>query len=278
MRSWTRVPVRLAVGVAVAGCVAAYAQAPWGFREGRFAARFAPPAMPDGNFTFCRVMYERVRTEPMGLGWVTDYPYAEINLMTRLSELTRTPISRDERGQPNHWVVRLTDDALFNCPFTMASDVGTMGLTPQERERLRAVPAEGRIPVGRRFLGKRGVGALERRDRPGAAALPVSDRGRALRRSDLRTQITVEHVPQITNIQFWRSVAGGTTSERGADSQDAHFRVIRDTHGRIMVVMTHNTDVADSWEREGEDAAFFRQFSPAGYAFGINVVLHALTH
>jgi hypothetical protein len=54
--------------------------------------------------------------------------------------------------------------------------------------------------------------------------------------------------------------------------------VIRDAHGRIMVVMTHNTDIADSWEREGEDPAFFRQFSPGGYAFGINVVLHATTH
>ena len=92
------------------------------------------------------------------------------------------------------------------------------------------------------------------------------------------TQLTVEHVPQITNIQFWRSVAGSSTSERGSDSQDAHFRVIRDRHGRIMVVMTHNTDIADSWEREGEDPAFFRQFSPAGYAFGINVLLHAMTH
>jgi hypothetical protein len=45
-----------------------------------------------------------------------------------------------------------------------------------------------------------------------------------------------------------------------------------------MVAMTHNTDIADSWEREGEELAFFRQFSPNGYAFGINVVLHAMTH
>ena len=68
------------------------------------------------------------------------------------------------------------------------------------------------------------------------------------------------------------------TSERGSDSDETHFRVIRDGAGRIIVVMTHNTDIADSWEREGEDPEFFRQFSPAGYAFGINVLLHALTH
>ena len=40
----------------------------------------------------------------------------------------------------------------------------------------------------------------------------------------------------------------------------------------------HNTDVADSWEREGEDVEFFRQFSPDGYALGINVLLYAMTH
>jgi hypothetical protein len=271
-------PFRLAVPLTAMVCAAAYAQAPWGFREGRFAPRFAPPAMPDGNFTFCRVMYERVRNEPMGMGWVTDYPYAEINLMTRLSELTKTTVSRDERGQPNHWVVRLTDPALFNCPFAMASDAGTIGLTPEERENLR------------RYLLKGGLLWVD--DFWGSAAWEhwAAEIGRVLPPSEfpitdvpgddpvLRTQLTVEHVPQITNIQFWRAVAGSSTSERGSDSQDAHFRVIRDRHGRIMIVMTHNTDIADSWEREGEDPAFFRQFSPAGYAFGINVLLHTMTH
>ena len=88
----------------------------------------------------------------------------------------------------------------------------------------------------------------------------------------------VDHVPQITNIQFWRGVGGHSTSERGADSAVAHLRAIRDSHGRIMVLMTHNTDVADSWEREGEDPGFFYQFSPSGYALGIDVLLHAMTH
>jgi hypothetical protein len=257
---------------------AAYAQAPWGFREGRFAPRFAPPAMPDGHFTFCRVMYERVRNEAMGMGWVTDYPYAEINLMTRLSELTRTTVSRDERGQPNHWVVRLTDPALFNCPFIMASDAGTIGLSPEEREQLRRYLVKGGFLWVDDFWGS---AAWEHWSSEIARVLPPAEYPISDVPCDdpvLRTQLTVEHVPQITNIQFWRSVGGSTTSERGSDSQDAHFRVIRDSHGRIMVVMTHNTDIADSWEREGEDPAFFRQFSPAGYAFGINVLLHAMTH
>lgn len=88
----------------------------------------------------------------------------------------------------------------------------------------------------------------------------------------------ITEIPQITNIQFWRRVRGRSTSERGADSREVHLRAIRDAHGRIMVLMSHNTDVADSWEREGEDPAFFYQFSPKGYALGINVLLYAMTH
>ena len=45
-----------------------------------------------------------------------------------------------------------------------------------------------------------------------------------------------------------------------------------------MVLMTHNTDIADGWEREGEDYDFFYRFSINAYAVGINTVVHAMTH
>ena len=88
----------------------------------------------------------------------------------------------------------------------------------------------------------------------------------------------VKHVPQVSNIRFWRTTGGASTSERGAESAVVHFRAVRDKHRRIVAVMTHNTDISDSWEREGDDPRFFQQFAPDGYALGINVVLYALTH
>src|SRR5687768_6813356 len=113
-----RLALRLSVAAALALMVvaAAYGQG-FRFREGSLAARYAPAHMPDGSFVVCRLSYRSVRVEPMGIGWQTDYPYAEINLTTRLSELTKTRVSRDHDGQPNHFVVRPTDDALFNCPL-----------------------------------------------------------------------------------------------------------------------------------------------------------------
>jgi hypothetical protein len=222
-------------------------------------------------------MYTSVRREPSGGGWRTDYPYGEINLMIRLSELTRIPVPFDGARKPAHYVVRLVDDALFECPFTMASDVGTVGLSDAEVAQLRLYLLKGGFLWVDDFWGTR---AWQQWTRELARVLPppefvIED----VPMSDpiFSTQFGIEDVPQITNIGFWRRTAGRETSERGDDSRDAHLRAIRDSSGRIMVVMTHNTDVADSWEREGEDPAFFYQFSPRGYALGVNVVLYATT-
>ena len=261
----------------LAAAVAAFAQGR--FREGSLGARYAPPQMPDASFVVCRIAYRSVRVEPMGIGWQTDYPFAEINLTTRLSELTKTRVSRrGDGGQPNHFVVRLTDDALFNCPITMASDVGSLGFSPQEVERLRLYLLKGGFLWADDFWGS---AAWRHWSTEIGKVLPPSEFPiEEVAHDDpvLRSMFEVDEVPQITNIQFWRGVRGRSTSERGQDSTEAHLRVIRDHSGRIIVLMTHNTDVADSWEREGEDPGFFYQFSPAGYAFGINVVLHAMTH
>jgi hypothetical protein len=88
---------------------------------------------------------------------------------------------------------------------------------------------------------------------------------------------TVRRVPQIASINFWRGT-GGRTSERGADSAMPHARAILDDRRRIMVFITHNTDIGDSFEHEGTDREYFINFSVDGYALGINVLVYAMTH
>ena len=269
--------VAAVVATAVLAAGAAYAQG-YRFREGSLPARYAPEHMPDSAFVVCRLAYRSVRSEPMGIGWQTDYPFAEINLTTRLSELTKTRVSRRNNGEPNHFVVRLTDDSLFNCPLTVASDVGTIGFRPEEIDRLRSYLLKGGFLWVDDFWGTL---AWQHWSSEIAKVLPPSEYPIEDIDVDdplLKTMFEVKQVPQITNIQFWRGVDGRSTSERGADSAEVHLRAIRDGRGRIVVLMTHNTDVADSWEREGEDPAFFQQFSPYGYALGIDVLLHAMTH
>jgi Domain of unknown function (DUF4159) len=261
--------------------IAGAASAQWG-QWGRLPegpgvpARFPTHGFANSDFYVCKVMYHSVRSELMGAGWATDYPYAGINLMTRVSELTKTPVSKDGRGEPNYWVVRLTDDALFRCPFTIASDVGTAEFTPAEASRLREYLLKGGFLWVDDFWG---TPAWEAWSREIHKALPE------YRIVDVPPDHPIRHVmfdvttlPQVTNIQFWRRNNGETTAERGSDSPHADFRMIADERSRIMVLMTHNTDIGDSWEREGEDHEFFLQFSPGGYAVGINSVLYALTH
>jgi hypothetical protein len=248
------------------------------FGDSNAPARFIPDVLPDRDFAVCRVMYTQVRREASGGGWRTDYPYGEINLTKRFSELTRARVSRGFGDEPNHYVVRLTDEALFECPFLLGSDIGTIGISEPEAAGLRDYLMKGGFLWVDDFWG---TPAWEHWESEFAKVLdpaqfPIEDV--ALDDPIFQSQFVVNAVPQITNIGFWRRSGGLETSERGPDSDEVHFRVVRDAHGRIMVVMTHNTDVADSWEREGEDPAFFEQFSPAGYALGINVLLHAMTH
>jgi len=94
----------------------------------------------------------------------------------------------------------------------------------------------------------------------------------------MHTLYDVKEVPQVCSIQFWNPGYPNETSERGADSARVNFRGIQDSHGRLMVLMSHNTDIADTWEREGENQQYFDMFSPRGYAVGVNVVLYAMTH
>jgi hypothetical protein len=266
-------PHGLALVLAAASAVSAQR---YGVREGpSVPARVPPPGFGDGAFHHCKIMYTSVWQEANGMGWATDYPFAGINLMIRVSELTKTPISRDKAGEPNYWVVRLTDEALFRCPFAMATDVGTLQFSPAEVARLRQYLLKGGFLWVDDFWG---TPAWEQWTSEIHRVLPEHRIVDVPVNHPIRHALfRVDKVPQVTSINMWRS-RGGITSERGSDSPHANFRMIADARGHVMVLMTHNTDIGDSWEREGDDREFFLQFSPEGYALGINVVLYALTH
>ena len=68
------------------------------------------------------------------------------------------------------------------------------------------------------------------------------------------------------------------TSERFEDSRPRSSWMPRMCAGRLMVLMTHNTDFGDSWEREGLSHEYFVTFSVDGYHFGINALLYSMTH
>ena len=69
-----------------------------------------------------------------------------------------------------------------------------------------------------------------------------------------------------------------STSEMGEKSDVPHLRGIHDKNGRLLVVMSHNTDLADGWKRPGDDPEYFMQFGPRkAIPMGINIVAYAMT-
>lgn len=273
---------RAVAAAALVICIASAAAAQFGRGFGfGFRNRF-PPRYPKADtfgygFNFCRAIYTSTRGEAGGQGWSTDYPDADLNFSIRLSELTRTRVKFDTAGRPDIVTVRLTDEAVFQCPYLHMEDVGTVTFTEGEVEALRAYLLKGGFLWVDDFWGS---AAWAEWSAEIARVLPPADypiRDLTPDHPIYRAQILIGEFPQIPSIQSWRGDPH-ETSERGEDSATPHFRAISDRRGNIMVLMTHNTDISDAWEREGEDPRYFYQFSPRGYAVGINAVLYAMTH
>jgi hypothetical protein len=249
------------------------------FRRGnRFfePVRSPTPESFDGGFNFCRIMFPRAY-DGDGSGWQVDYPRADINLSIRLSELTKTRISRQPSGEPNHLVMDLNDPLMFNCPFIMMTEVGAAYFGPTEAAHLRDYLLKGGFLWADDFWG---TYAWEHWASEIAKVLPPGEypiKDLPLDHPLFRSQFVVTKVPQIPSIGWWGG-PGGSTSERGSDSAVPHVRGISDSHGRLMVLITHNTDFGDAFEREGDDPRYFYTFSVDGYAFGIDALLYALTH
>jgi Domain of unknown function (DUF4159) len=263
-------------------CVTSAAAAQFGGGFGRFGPRGYPMKYASAEsfghgFNFCRAAYTSGRREAGGQGWSTDYPDAELNFSIRLSELTKTRVSKDSNGRPEHLVVRLTEDFLYQCPYLHMEDVGTASFTDAEVKGLRDFLLKGGFLWVDDYWGsyamQNWLSQLARVLPP--SVYPVEDI--PIDHPIFKSMFEVKSLPQIPSIQFWRT-SGGGTSERGSDSTTPTVRGVIDPHGTVMVLMTHNTDISDAWEREGEDPRFFYKFSPDGYAVGINVVLYALTH
>jgi hypothetical protein len=274
VRRWLTRPRLIAVTLAVAALmIAAQVEAQF-FRNFR-SVRIARPADVDGTFQFCRIMFT---DNPFGDGgdWSVDWPRADINLSIRLSELTKTSVGRAPTGDPNHLLMRLTDDTIYQCPFLMMTEVGSLYLSTDEAGRLRDYLLKGGFLWADDFWGSQAWAVFEEEM---SKVFPPSERkivDLPLTHPLWRTQFEMKDgAPQISAIGNW---ARGVVSERGADSAEVHVRAVLDDHERVMVLITHNTDFGDSYEREAENPEYFYQMSVPGYAFGINAILYAMTH
>ncbi len=254
---------------------------------GDSAQNFQSPAGNKDCFVIVRVRYDSLGGHGeawyayegrIWQRWETDYPRAELNFLYRLAELTSIPTA------PEPISLQLTDSAIFDYPFLFMSDVGWQVLSKEEKANLRRYLRQGGFLWVDDFWGKaewRNFATIsaeafpdwEWRDIPGDHAL-------------LNIVYPLDRCPQVPARLFYETTGQSydpywvhrPPNGGDADLSQVHFKGLFDEKNRIVAVATHNTDIADGWEREGEDRDYFERFSIRAYALGINILTYAMTH
>lgn len=200
--------------------------------------------------------------------WATDFPDSDLNFSYRLQQLTSIKVD------PEPLALEITDERLFDYPFLYMIEPGTLYFTEPELIILRRYLLNGGFLMVDDFWGESEWDNFEREilrvfpDRE-IKDLPLSHK-------IFHYVYDLKEKPQVPSIHHWQRY--GDTSERGWDSEEVHYRAIEDDNGRIMVMICHNTDLGDGWEREGESRQYFELFSEKhAYPLGINIVLYAMT-
>ena len=228
----------LVLAVLVAAATTVEAQFRRGFNRGFGNVRLSTPADVDGSFQFCRIVFNGdFRGDNQGGSWNVDWPRADINLSIRLSELTKTTVGKASDGEPNHLLLRLTDEVLYQCPFIMMTEVGSASFSEAEAAKLRDYLLKGGFLWADDFWGSYAWQWWEAQIcaaccRPPSIPIVELPPDHPL----FHGQFQVPRTPQIASINFWAG-SGGNTSERGADSAEVHTRAILDSKGHIMVLM-----------------------------------------
>ena len=231
--------------------------------------------MPSDVFTFARVEYDsESRWGGWWDKWTIDYPDADYNLSYRLQELTSLKV------HPRGRTLRLTDKDLWNYPFIYIVEPGDMYLSDQEVETLRRYLLNGGFLMVDDFWGDREWRGFYRQIKKVFPNRELVDLPPD--HAIFTMPIPIKARPQIPNIargtySQWDGVTWEPDKDPGA--HDPHYRAFLDDQGRIMVIVCHNTDNGDGWEREGENEYYFREFSEKkAYPLAINILFYAMTH
>ena len=202
-------------------------------------------------FTFVRVKYPSMGgRRRWGRAWHTDYPASDMNMSFRLQQLTSLKVN------PHPKVVELTDPALFDYPFIYMIEPGAMSLDDVEVASLRRYLLAGGFMMIDDFWGEcEWNNFYEEMKRVFPEREPVE---LDISHPIFSAVFPLKQKPQVPSIHAWCGT--GLTYERD-DAQTPHYRAWFDDQGRMMAIACHNTDLGDGWEREGEDAEYFRKFA-----------------
>ncbi len=228
-------------------------------------------AMRGGNprekaeFAFSRLRY---RGAAGGFGWwATDFPKSDRQFVLGVKRLTRV----NTRATENF--VDIDSDDVFNWPWIYVEFAGGIwSVSDSEARRLRDYMMRGGFVMLDDIHGPyqfQGVIAGVRQIFPDRELeeLPSSDPVfQILYELDERLQ-----VPGTRHLRR----DGSTVYPR--DSVPAKWFGIRDDKGRVILTISHNSDVGDAWE--WADSPYYpERYASFAYRWGINQIVYAMTH
>jgi hypothetical protein len=202
-----------------------------------------------------------------GGSWATDYPASDCKFMWGVERLTgvrvydRTPHS-----------IAIMDPELFRYPYLYVVEPGRMRLSDEEAARLREYMLRGGFIHFDDFWGR---GELSNVEYELERIFPDQQ----IRQLDLKDEIfhaffDVDKVVQIPNVS--NGCNGGPTWERSDDTQPRIFGV-SDDDGRLMTVITYNSDLGDAWEWM-DRPCYPEVYSSQAYRMGINFIIYSMSH
>jgi hypothetical protein len=200
-----------------------------------------------------------------GTSWSQDYPRADRHFSLALRRLTRIQVRSVE--QP----VNLDDgDDAFNWPWMNAGEMGDWKLTLPQVAKLREYLLRGGFLMLDDFWGTEEWDRFYESMRlvfPDRPVVEIADAD-----SIFHTVYDLDDRYQVPG--EW-AIRRGTTYRN--DGAIPHWRGILDDQGRVMVAMSFNSDIGDSWEW-ADDPEYPEKYSALGIRIGVNYVVYAMTH
>jgi hypothetical protein len=200
-----------------------------------------------------------------GTSWTQDYPRADRHFAQALRRLSRVHARSVE--QP----INLDDgDDAFNYPWMNAGEMGDWKLTEAQATALREYLLRGGFIMLDDFWGTEEWNRFEE-----SMQRVFPDRQIVEIANDDPIFHIVYDLDERYQVPGQWALARGSTYRN--DGSTAHWRGIYDDHGRVMVAMTFNSDVGDSWEW-ADDPNYPEKYSALGIRIGVNYVIYSMTH
>jgi hypothetical protein len=196
--------------------------------------------------------------------WTQDFPRADRHFVQALRRLTRISVRSVE--QP----INLDDGGEFDWPWLYAVQTGHWQLTGAQAKGMREYLLRGGFFMADDFWGE---GEWETFMASMRKVFP--DREPVELANDNQIFHTVYDLDDRYQVASQGSVRAGRSWK--CDPCPDRWRGIFDDRGRLMVAITFQSDVGDSWEW-ADSPSYPERYAALGIRIGVNYVVYAMTH